>query len=145
MTLRPALAAEAERLAALEATATVHGWRARQYGDSFAAGHDVSVIESDGQPVGVAVWMLVIDEAELLNIAVARLYQGRGLGRRLLQSVLADARAAGARRLFLEVREGNAPARALYRSLGFVETGLRKNYYPGDAGREHAVLMECTL
>ncbi|TCP12623.1 [SSU ribosomal protein S18P]-alanine acetyltransferase [Crenobacter luteus] len=145
MTLRPALAAEADALAALEAGATAHGWRARQYRDSFAAGHELIVLDVDGEAAGVAVWMLVIDEAELLNIVVAAPQQGRGHGRRLLDATVAGARAAGARRLLLEVRESNAPARALYRRTGFVETGLRKHYYPTDNGREHAVLMELAL
>ncbi|MBI3145435.1 MAG: ribosomal protein S18-alanine N-acetyltransferase [Pseudogulbenkiania sp.] len=145
ITFRPATAADMPGLAALEAAATAHGWSERQYRDSLAAGHAFLLLEIDGQLCGHAVAMAVLDEAELLTIVIAAEKQGQGLGRTLLGRLLEQLRQLGCTRLFLEVRESNRPARALYANSGFSETGLRKHYYPTAAGREHAVLMEIEL
>src|SRR5579864_1956276 len=74
-------------------------------------------------------------DCELENIFVSLKMQHRGLGSRLLQSLAAAARSQNATRIFLEVRESNAPARALYEKCGFALTGRRPNYYtdPTDA------------
>ena len=84
---------------------------------------------------------LVGDEVHVLNIAVHPEYRGQGLGRRLVESVIAEADQAGARLVTLEVRRENAEARGLYRKLGFVDAGVRRNYY----GRgEDAIIMSRT-
>ena len=83
------------------------------------------------------------DEAEILNLAVARDWRRRGIGRRLMEAALEGAVAAGVRRVFLEVRESNAGARAFYRRLGFAEAGRRRGYYHHPA--EDALLLSRTL
>lgn len=71
-------------------------------------------------------------EYEVHTIGVDPQYQGRGLGRLLLDELLAFAAAPGAEGpVFLEVRTDNVAATTLYRSVGFVQIGLRKRYYPG--------------
>lgn len=145
ITFRPATAADLPGLAAQEAAAAAHAWSEQQYRDSLAAGHAFLLLEIDGQLAGHAVTMTVLDEAELLTIAIAAQRQGQGLGRILLTELLGRLRQQGCSRLLLEVRESNRPARALYANSGFVETGLRKHYYPTATGREHAVLMETGL
>ena len=67
----------------------------------------------------------------------------RGLGRRLLLLALQAGRKMGMQKAILEVREGNAPALALYRASGFVRTGRRPRYY-ADTG-EDALILECPL
>ena len=83
----------------------------------------------------------VADEAHVMTLAVPPGSRRRGLGRVLVRAALADPALAGVRRVHLEVRPSNAAARALYVSLGFRETGLRKNYY----GDEDALLMTLDL
>ena len=84
---------------------------------------------ADGEPaVGFALSRGAMDEEELLLIAVAPAYRGRGIGERLLARFMAEARARGAERLFLEMREGN-PAETLYRRHGFTNVGRRRHYY----------------
>ena len=83
----------------------------------------------------------VADEAHVMTLAVPPESRRRGLGRVLVRAALADPALAGVRRVHLEVRPSNAAARALYASLGFRETGLRKNYY----GDEDALLMTLDL
>jgi len=93
--------------------------------------------------LGFLVARRVDSEWELENIVVAESDRRRGVGRFLLTQLAAHAQAAGGSAMFLEVRESNGSARALYRKMGFEETGLRKNYYAGPA--ESAVLYRLRL
>jgi ribosomal-protein-alanine N-acetyltransferase len=84
----------------------------------------------------------VLDEAELLTVAVHPAEQGRGLGGALLARFLEQAAARGARRAFLEVAEDNAAARALYGRAGFTPVGRRRSYFLAPGGRRiDAVVM----
>lgn len=78
---------------------------------------------------GYVVALEAADEGEILNLAVAPFGRRHGLGRALVQQVVATLRARGVRQMYLEVRESNAPARALYAAQGFRELGRRKQYY----------------
>jgi ribosomal-protein-alanine N-acetyltransferase len=69
------------------------------------------------------------DEAHIVSVAVQKRVQRLGFGRALVHRFLADAAAAGARRVTLEVRPSNRSARALYRAIGFRVCGVRKRYY----------------
>ena len=68
--------------------------------------------------------------SDVMTIAVVERARGTGLGRRLLEELVARARSAGAQRLLLEVRADNEPARGLYAARGFVELQTRRGYYP---------------
>ncbi|MDN0081441.1 ribosomal protein S18-alanine N-acetyltransferase [Crenobacter sp. SG2305] len=145
LTLRPASALDLTLLATLEARSTAHPWSEGQYRGSFESGHQLFIAQLDAEIVGLAVIMLVLDEAHLLNIVIDHDWQGQGLGRQLLGELMLRMRQQGALRMFLEVRESNAIARSLYESLGFSECGIRKHYYRAEQGREHAILMEASL
>jgi ribosomal-protein-alanine N-acetyltransferase len=96
----------------------------------------VLVIEQDGKVSGFLIGHQLGDEWEIENIAVTGSAQRSGLGTRLLGEFLSAVRERGGRAIFLEVRESNLAARALYRKLAFVEAERRKNYYenpPEDA------------
>jgi [ribosomal protein S18]-alanine N-acetyltransferase len=82
-------------------------------------------------------------EWELENIVVAETVRRRGVGMRLLSELVAHARAEQGIAVFLEVRESNQSARALYRKVGFEETGLRKSYYSNPP--EDAILCRLSL
>lgn len=90
-------------------------------------------VSDEGGVNGFAVWSLVLDEAEIQYIAVAPECRRRGVATRLIDEI-----AARASVIFLEVREGNAAARALYKKRGFAETGVRRAYY---SDGENAVVM----
>jgi ribosomal-protein-alanine acetyltransferase len=79
--------------------------------------------------VGYVVAIEAADEGEILNLAVAPAGRRTGLGRALVQHILEALTARGVRQVYLEVRESNAPARALYAAHGFKEVGRRKEYY----------------
>ena len=133
-------------LADIERQAAGHAWSGVQYRDAIAAGYPCYGLFDESDALrGFMLVMRALDEAEILNIVIAKANQGQGLGRQLLQHAMRDLAASGYRRLFLEVRESNAPALRLYQHCQFSQCGLRKHYYPTQDGREHAILMEAAL
>ncbi|MFM2402791.1 MAG: hypothetical protein RL223_671 [Pseudomonadota bacterium] len=142
----PMLVADVERVMAVEVTAYSHPWTRGNFVDSLAAGHEAELrLGPDGRLQAYQVTMPGVEECHLLNLTVAPVWQRRGLGGLMLGRLAARAVARGDHAVWLEVREGNAPARALYRRCGFIEHGLRKHYYPAAGGREHAVVMGLVL
>jgi ribosomal-protein-alanine N-acetyltransferase len=99
---------------------------------------EVTVAVVEGAVAGYTVAWLLEDAVHLANVAVRKDLRGKGIGRKLVEAVLDRARSTGAGRVLLEVRRSNLEAQNLYRSLGFIEAGVRKNYYQG----EDAILME---
>lgn len=95
-----------------------------------------------GGVLGYALFWLVVDEVQLLNVAVAMGARRRGIGRALVLDMLAYARERGAVRVLLEVRSSNAPAIALYERLGFERFNVRERYY---ADGEDAIEMQLAL
>lgn len=99
--------------------------------------------EEDGCFCGYGGFSLAADEAEILTVAVLPEMRRRGFARLLMERMMQDAAAGGAAVMFLDVRQSNEGAQALYRSIGFAETGVRRNYYTKP--REDAVLMQIPL
>ncbi|HOT44114.1 MAG TPA: ribosomal protein S18-alanine N-acetyltransferase [Spirochaetota bacterium] len=118
-------------------------WDRRQFADELGLNFSrFYVLEEDSDIVGFAVAWIVADEIQLNNIGVRKDRRLRGLGSRLLERVISDAREAhGPVKIFLEVSELNTAARTFYRKAGFIETGRRKNYYDD----VDAILMERVL
>ena len=81
---------------------------------------------ADGEVVGYVGSQTVLQEADMMNIAVSGSLRRRGIAKMLVEELI---RQLDAYQLTLEVRASNAPAIALYESLGFQQVGLRKNYY----------------
>jgi ribosomal-protein-alanine N-acetyltransferase len=100
------------------------------------------VLRDDARVVAFAFASIVVDEAEIVTLAVDPEARRRGVGRALVRALVVGARARGARTAHLEVRAGNAAAIALYASLGFREVGVRPRYY---ADGEDALLMASVL
>lgn len=96
-----------------------------------------------GELLGWAGVLVVADTAEIMTVGVVPAARRTGTGRRMLDVLLAEAVRRGAREAFLEVRADNEAARALYRTAGFAEVGLRRGYYAG--GRVDAVTMRRDL
>lgn len=99
------------------------------------------VLEEGGELRGFVGVQRIADDVHIMTLAVRPGLRRRGLGRALVWAALEDSSLADACRVHLEVRPSNAPARALYASLGFIESGVRKNYY----GDEDALLMTLRL
>ena len=97
----------------------------------------------DKQPVAAIWYQCAAERAEMVDLRVLASERRQGLGRQLLWASLTALGDVGA--VELEVRSSNVAARALYESLGFIETGSRSNYYATSDGREDAILMTLTL
>ena len=141
---RPMLETDLPIVAALEQASHAAPWTQGNFRDAFAAGYGTLVGELGLNVVAYGVLMLSPGEAQLLNLTVAAPARRRGLGRRLLQRLLADAMGLGAEQCFLEVRESNHAAIALYLREGFAPVARRAGYYPAPAGaarREDALVM----
>jgi len=89
--------------------------------------------------VGYGGMWIVLDEAHITNVAVHPELRGRGVGRALMMELLSRAVVLGAPGITLEVRVSNQVARNLYKSLGFVEKGMRRKYYSDN--NEDAIIM----
>jgi ribosomal-protein-alanine N-acetyltransferase len=99
------------------------------------------VLACDGKKasVGFSLYRTVAGDSELLLLAVDPKVQREGIGRKLLAHFIDDAKANGAERIHLEVRDGNAAIR-LYETAGFTEVDRRRNYYRGKAGAQFDAL-----
>jgi ribosomal protein S18 acetylase RimI-like enzyme len=106
----------------------------------------VAVDSASGALIGFAIAAIAAcepPEAELEMIGVSPRSHRRGLARRLFAVLAGELGRAGVHEIYLEVRASNQPALALYRALGFAQTGLRLRYYGRPA--EDAVLMRLRL
>lgn len=132
----------AARLAALHAEAFDAPWDAAAF-DSLLGQAGVHLAES---PDGFILMRTAADEAEILTLAVRPGARRHGVGTELVARGAAGAAARGAKRLFLEVADDNAAARALYARAGFAEAGRRPRYYArADGSRRDALLLALNL
>ena len=132
MLIRPATAADISAMMALEHTSvTAAHWPQHQYEAVFgdSACRLAFALEEEGKLQAFLIARAVADEWELENIAVAGTARRRGLGSRLLGKFLDHVRGAGGKAVFLEVRESNHAAQALYEKWAFEECGRRLKYY----------------
>ena len=120
-------------------------WGEEALRDTIASsGHHLMSLR-EGRAVGFLLSSFVLDEAQLLLIGVSPDWQGVGVGGQLLKELINRSRDQGQKLIYLEVRSGNERAIRLYRSLGFIDIGVRRDYYPGLVGREDAIVMSLQL
>ena len=132
-------------VASLEKSLYAFPWSLGNFRDSVTAGYDCWVVTHGESVIGYAVLMIALDEAHLLNFAVAGEWQNQGIGRAFLRHMVEVARVAGCQIVYLEVRPSNLAARHLYRLMGFQQIAIRPEYYPAPGGREDALFLGLTL
>ncbi len=139
-TLRQGGVADSEAVYRLNRESFSEYWSRASLFSALESGYDLIVCELEGQPVAYLLSLTILDEIQIMQIAVAPDYRRQGLARRMTEALIT---AATARSVTLEVRASNHAARNLYTGLGFEEVGWRKNYYaPNRSGhREDAILM----
>ena len=142
----PALSAATSRdsaaIAALHADCFRRGWSEEEVANLLIDRHVVAHrAVADRALAGFILSRVVEDEAEILSVAVASRWRGRGLAANLLDLHLRRLAGLGARVVFLEVDEHNKPAVRLYDRAGFHQVSLRPNYYPTDGGAKAAALI----
>lgn len=145
--VEPASLRDAARLSQLHRAAFHRGWGTDEFEQILiernALGHR---LRSGQHIVGFIVSRMAADEAEILSVAVAARYRGRGYSRDLLRTHLGHLAGLGMKTVFLEVEENNAPARALYQRAGFRVVGRRDRYYKDAQGSQlNAVVMRRDL
>ena len=119
---------------------TAAQWTQAQYQQMFSSGHVTLVVHEAGQVIGFIGGHNAADEWEIENFVVSAEARRRGLGSRLLKEFLHHICCNGGGEVFLEVRESNHPARALYKKWAFVEAGRRKGYYRNP--QEDAIVLK---
>ena len=136
--------ADIAAIAALEQSCFTDPWSEKSLLDAWKdANYILLVCKEEDVVLGYCGLLCMGPEADLVFICTAPKARRRGIAELLLKSLAEEGKKNGVSDVFLEVREGNAPARALYQKFGFEENGLRKNYY--DKPKENAVLMHCSL
>jgi ribosomal-protein-alanine N-acetyltransferase len=151
LALRPMVMDDIDAVYALECSVFPHPWSRGNFVDSLASGYDAWVLRGPddtaaGELAGYFLLMYALDEAHLLDVAVAGARHGTGLGRYLLDRIVARARGLRMASILLEVRPSNARALQVYQRYGFAEIGRRKAYYPAHEGRrEDAIVMRYML
>ncbi|WP_238945314.1 ribosomal protein S18-alanine N-acetyltransferase [Allofranklinella schreckenbergeri] len=138
-----------DQVMTLEQASHSHPWSRGNFADSLATGCYMPTLWQQGPQcrlLGYLVAMPGVEEAHLLTLTVAAACRGQGLGQLLMQAMHTWAQQQGATQVWLEVRESNLAAQALYARLGYEPIAVRKNYYPleGNA-REHALIMRKRL
>ena len=97
------------------------------------------LVLEDERIIGYAGTWIILDEAQITNVAIVPEYRGQGIGSQLMKELICQVKARGATAMTLEVRPSNAPAIALYTSFGFRDTGRRPGYYQDNG--EDAIIM----
>lgn len=142
--LRPMTDADLDALQAIERDLFPDPWTRMMFRDSLChPAVQAHVAGADAGVIGYCIGMFSADEAEILNIAVARAQQRNGIGTQLLDWMVAACVAQHVTRLFLEVRAGNLAAQQFYARHGFVPVGRRPGYYT--VGCEDALVLCRTL
>ena len=135
-----------DEVAAVEQQVYPFPWTRGNFSDALQAGYSAWVLRNAaGNVIAYSVMMIVLDEAHLLNLSVARDAQRTGLGWRTLDWMADVARGYGVRTMLLEVRPSNEAALRLYERYGFDRIGVRRGYYPAAGGREDAAVMRISL
>lgn len=139
--LRRMLPADLSTVLSNERVSYTHPWTEGTFSDCLKSGYECWLVTVAGNVVGHGILSVAAGESHLLNACVKPAWQGRGLGRVLVEHLLLRAENRNSRRVFLEVRPSNQIAYKLYETLGFNEIGLRENYYPAFVGREDALVL----
>lgn len=148
MIIRKMNETDLDRVVVIEKACFSDPWSRKSFEDSLEepAAHLLVMAgqESGGEDdreavIGYCCLYHMLDEGEIVNVAVAPEYRQKGYGAALVRELMELGRTLGAERFFLEVRAGNTAGKCLYESLGFEACGIRKGFY--SSPREDAVLM----
>ena len=117
-------------------------WGIDSYRKSTVNEYDYLTVAMDSSKLAGFALLRCFDDAELIRIAVDTRQRRHGIGERLLDNLLQEARTREIHNIFLEVRSSNVPAIRLYEKAGFINAGIRKGYYSNPT--EDAIIMRYT-
>ncbi len=141
--IRAATSNDLPALVCIDEQSNPHPWTLTQYESALENNQLIWVAENQhGVVCAFLVWQKTVDEAEIYNIAVAKLFRRNKFGQQLLDEMLEDCRHCGVHKIFLEVRRSNTAAQAFYRENRFRQIAIRKDYYTINSHYEDALIME---
>lgn len=143
--LRLWLETDIPKLVTLESIAHIAPWSSDIFQSCWQAGYLAWVLEQDSHIIGFILISAQMNECHILNLCVDPLYHRQGYGEQLLRHALNAIYNKDIETVYLEVRQSNKAAIALYQKLGFVQIGQRKNYYPTQRGQEDALVFAKSL
>ena len=115
-------------------------WSEKAFKDSMESDNTIYIVaKEDNNVTGYAGMYLSFEEGNITNVAVNPSSRRKGIGEKIVRDILNRAYEKGVRDVFLEVRETNSAAIALYEKIGFKEEGIRKNFY--EKPKENALIM----
>lgn len=139
--LRPMEESDLFEVAHIEQGTFPDPWPLNSFRECLAFGHHCLVLEQDSRIQAYGIMSIEISSGHILNLCVRPELRQRGIGSRVLHHLLQLAEAAQVEAIFLEVRASNQPAIHLYHTAGFVQFGVRKDYYPSETGPEDALIF----
>ena len=148
---RQAFAADSPILSKIHEECFPNYWDSSAFTNFFGIENTRAVlVELHGQgkpePIGMMVYRVVHEQADIITIAVRPAWRRQGLARSLLKSAFSHAKALGATKMFLDVEDGNVAAFGLYTNMGFRQINRRRHYYKQkDASFTDALVMSCEL
>ncbi len=144
LSIRPMKMEDVGQIAELEKICFTRPWSKDALRESLLKEEYLFLVAKiDGVIAGYVGMVCAIDEGDITEAAVFPEFRRQGVGEAILCGLFDRARERGLSRIFLEVRESNAPARAMYEKMGFRIIGIRKNFY--EAPRENGLLMSREL
>lgn len=129
------------QVVAMENSTQVVPWTSKIFHDCYYAGYPGWVVEYQQKLISFTIIAIHGEECHLLNLCVHPDFQRQGIGSHMLLHAQDSAKKFGAMMIYLEVRESNAKAIALYKKSGFTQINIRKGYYPALEGREDALVF----
>lgn len=145
VSIQPITSSNIPLIVAIEAEDSYSPWSETLIKDCINREHYYNAALVNGQQLlGYVIWYIPFDECHVMTIAVAPNQRGQGYGRQLLAYAIEQSRNK-ADYMILEVREENRVARSLYESFGFVEIGVRRDYYPKGSGNRDALVYRLEL
>ena len=143
--IRPMRTLDVGQVVAIERASYQFPWSEGIFRDCLRVGYVCRVVSTARELMGYGVMSSGAGESHILNLCIGESFRCRGLGRRLMLSLIERAGALGAREAFLEVRPSNTAAIRLYLSMGFAQVGVRRGYYQAVGGREDAAVLKLAL
>jgi [ribosomal protein S18]-alanine N-acetyltransferase len=143
--IRPMHELDIPIIAAIEKSAYQFPWSEGIFRDCLRVGYVCRVVNIGEDLCGYGIMSIGAGEAHILNVCIRDEFRSRGLARKILLLLLDQARAAGMREAYLEVRPSNLAAARLYHSMGFEHVGVRRGYYQATVGREDAAVLRRVL
>ena len=130
LTIRKMVRADLTQVAAIEQVSIQSPWSEKSFAESIESPLYLFVVaQEDERVLGYVGAQLSFEDAEITSVAVDPQARGRGIGRALMRALAKEAKKRGAEQIFLEVRESNAPAIALYLTEGYEQLAVKKNFY----------------